>query len=617
MGRLIDQFNTKTSLNDTDTLYVRDASQSDANLKDNKMTWASFKAAVQTALSLGSAAFQNTSAFDSAGAAAAVQATLGTAATKNVGTSANNIPQLDSNAKLPAVDGSQLLNITSTTPQGYIYGLTLSNNVATPLTNIDISVGIARDSSNATDIRLSSVITKSISSTFVAGSGNGGRASAVSLANATWYHVFAIANADGSLCDVYFDTSILATNIPSGYTKYRRIGSVYYISAGSGIRPFIQRGNYFLWNALGNLDVNGNTSTTASLVTLSVPTGFPVEAHINTSSAGGTILFSCPDTIDLTPNAGGGGPLNNDGIGVGNQLQQMIFTNSLGQIRQRALQVINYQIYTVGWLDISLGVVSSSSGGNTSAINNASVGDYKMGNQSASHGGSSNNYWLLCDGSAVSRTTYSALFAVMSTSFGTGDGSTTFNLPDFRGKVAGAIGQGSGLTNRIIGSFVGEESHILTINEMPAHTHSTNVPLGGVAGGGGSVMSNGISSTPTTSSTGGGASHNNMQPTLFAGNVFVCSGIGVNNITGTNATNGYVSLPNGHIMQWGFKAATGTTMAITFPIAFPNACVSVQAQINHSSQDYQSTAVNNLSTTGATVYWANDGLGIYWQAIGY
>lgn len=43
--------------------------------------------------------------------------------------------------------------------------------------------------------------------------------------------------------------------------------------------------------------------------------------------------------------------------------------------------------------------------------------------------------WLLCDGTAVSRTTYAALFAVISTVYGVGDGSTTFNLPDGRGRV--------------------------------------------------------------------------------------------------------------------------------------------------------------------------------------
>ena len=50
------------------------------------------------------------------------------------------------------------------------------------------------------------------------------------------------------------------------------------------------------------------------------------------------------------------------------------------------------------------------------------------------------NGWLLCDGSAVSRTTYADLFDVIGTTYGPGDGSTTFNLPDFQGK--GSVGAG-------------------------------------------------------------------------------------------------------------------------------------------------------------------------------
>jgi microcystin-dependent protein len=84
--------------------------------------------------------------------------------------------------------------------------------------------------------------------------------------------------------------------------------------------------------------------------------------------------------------------------------------------------------------------------------------------------------WLLCDGSAVSRTTYSALFAIISTTHGSGDGSTTFNLPDLRGRVAVGAGQGSGLTNRIAGSRGGAETHTLTTSEMPSHNHSINDP---------------------------------------------------------------------------------------------------------------------------------------------
>lgn len=68
-------------------------------------------------------------------------------------------------------------------------------------------------------------------------------------------------------------------------------------------------------------------------------------------------------------------------------------------------------------------------------------------------GASAPSGWLFCDGAAVSRTTYAALFAAIGTTFGAGDGLTTFNLPDFRGRSPLGVGQGNiaeGGTNSVI-----------------------------------------------------------------------------------------------------------------------------------------------------------------------
>jgi microcystin-dependent protein len=79
--------------------------------------------------------------------------------------------------------------------------------------------------------------------------------------------------------------------------------------------------------------------------------------------------------------------------------------------------------------------------------------------------------WLLCDGSAVVRATHAELFAIIGTSFGAGDGSTTFNVPDMRGRFILGAGQGVGLTNRGLGASGGEEAHANSIAELAAHTH--------------------------------------------------------------------------------------------------------------------------------------------------
>lgn len=152
--------------------------------------------------------------------------------------------------------------------------------------------------------------------------------------------------------------------------------------------------------------------------------------------------------------------------------------------------------------------------------------------------------WLLCFGQAVSRTTYAALFAVLSTTYGSGDGSTTFNLPDLRGRViAGQDDMGGTSANRltgltdgvngdILGGTGGLQSNTLTEAQMPAHKHAsgnlykTNFDVGvygstttGVPGTADWAHDAGFGSTngtwqPWTQTVGSSAAHNNVQPTI-------------------------------------------------------------------------------------------------------
>lgn len=126
------------------------------------------------------------------------------------------------------------------------------------------------------------------------------------------------------------------------------------------------------------------------------------------------------------------------------------------------------------------------------------------------------NGWYACDGSAKNRITDAALFAVISTTYGAGDGATTFNLPDARSRSVVAAGQGTGLTLRNLAATGGEETHALTVTEMPAHMHTFSAVQnvsGAVAAAAGGAGNKGVSSS-NTGSTGGNGGHNVMDPFL-------------------------------------------------------------------------------------------------------
>ena len=171
---------------------------------------------------------------------------------------------------------------------------------------------------------------------------------------------------------------------------------------------------------------------------------------------------------------------------------------------------------------------------------------------SAYGGSAAPSGWLICNGAAVSRTTYATLFAAVNTVYGAGDGSTTFNLPDITGRVIAGkeatatrlTPAGAGIDGGTLGAVGGAESIALTAAQqasMPVTVSYSGTATGTVTSpttltntsGQGSNFGNGpvtagqalygasgevsvtYSGTATGTATGGGAIHANAQPTII------------------------------------------------------------------------------------------------------
>tara|TARA_R100001594_G_scaffold39925_1_gene71775 strand:- start:192 stop:1316 length:1125 start_codon:yes stop_codon:yes gene_type:complete len=114
---------------------------------------------------------------------------------------------------------------------------------------------------------------------------------------------------------------------------------------------------------------------------------------------------------------------------------------------------------------------------------------------SITYAGGTRYFWLPCDGAAYSRTLYDDLYDVIGTSFGAGNGSTTFNVPDFRGRAPLGTGTGTGntasdadggsaptggsaLTARELGEWGGQETFAIAEANLPTHTHDVDIGHG-------------------------------------------------------------------------------------------------------------------------------------------
>lgn len=164
--------------------------------------------------------------------------------------------------------------------RSYINGFKLTRSAAT-----DVSIGLGACTSLNLDafISLASATTKDLSAVWAPGTGNGGRPSTVLLQDLTWYNVFVIKHADGTI-DAGFDITGNASNLltASGYSYARRVGSVLYVNAGTGIRPFfhVLDSGMFMWASPYSEGGTQVIAPTPAVTTIQIDKGRPAGIEL-------------------------------------------------------------------------------------------------------------------------------------------------------------------------------------------------------------------------------------------------------------------------------------------------------------------------------------------------
>jgi len=236
---------------------------------------------------------------------------------------------------------------------------------------------------------------------------------------------------------------------------------------------------------------------------------------------------------------------------------------------------------------------------------------------------------LLCHGQAISRTSYSELFAVIGTTYGSGDGSATFNVPDLRGRsILGLDNMGGSDANRIdssvtpnrssdtwaedLGGNAGEDQHTLTEAEMPSHIHSTLLGQEGGASGSGSYDPPTYPPTDVsvdTDSTGGDQPHNNVQPSM-AMNWIIIASLDPQMPTGNNLARGWANFSySGGILTVNdsYNVASITRVGagiydITWLITFANANYSLVGSTEDNGSEGGHFSYSNKTASTIRVY---------------
>ncbi len=332
----------------------------------------------------------------------------------------------------------------------------------------------------------------------------------------------------------------------------------------SNLQPLVGM-NYIVRTSTGDIDNLGDIKlfagdfapagwTFANGTLLSTATNPTLFQRIGTTYGGnGITTFALPDLRDrLAMHQGTGADLTPRSLGeqVGEMssvltVQQMpahahtlsggIATNYVGgnapmPIMQPSL-AINYSIAAEG-------IFPTSGSGN--AAPGVMLGQVRM---NASN--TISNSDLRTDGQTMAISQNDQLYSILGTTYG-GNGTTSFKLPDLRGRVPLGVGQGTGLTNRVLGQQLGAEDTTLTLNQLPAHAHSYS---GGITG-----------------TTGAGQPYDNMQPSLGLNYIIATNGGIYPSRSGDTQDGipilGEVALFAGNFVPQGWHACDGSLLSI-------------------------------------------------------
>ncbi|NBR24448.1 MAG: hypothetical protein EBU08_11895 [Micrococcales bacterium] len=235
--------------------------------------------------------------------------------------------------------------------KGYIYGLTLSNFNAT--TGLSVSTGQATDSTGSVIMSLNSAITNKIlqaTGSWTAGSSNNGLDTGASAVS-TCYHIYLIGKVDGTT-DILFSTSASSPTLPTGYSYFRRIGSMFSDASKNWVQFTQNYDRFMLTTAVRALNAVAS-SVTAQLATLgNVPTGVSVKPQLILNGTGSVgTLITDPNGPDITPSTSfTTGPFHVSGTTV--SATPDVYTNTSAQIRYRSGSAGGtVSIWCLGWDD--------------------------------------------------------------------------------------------------------------------------------------------------------------------------------------------------------------------------------------------------------------------------